>query len=531
MYLQISFTLIRGYIISKKLEYVYKTIEELRKQLAEAEKGAAALNAEISSYKQSIENVRSKFSRQLGRLQKKEQSVKESRADWESERISLEKAKAAHEAVMAAHSEELLSRDKLIADIKSEIFMAQDFQDIVSKMFDDAGTNHGDEHLSTLDSEVLKFEAAVDEANQNVLSAESIIENLQEELSTIDVRIPILESEKKLAASNRDFKAAGKASKEIKDALARKEQCKAELAGEAMQRKKAAKDELEKATKILEEKKSIAAEKGKEARQKQMAMLREKIKDLKSILKKFGNAESGEVDAINVACVGSFVIDSQISALEAEGRSLGEKYGGWDNANEVAGEDAADVSVQSAPTFSSADGEDAAESYSSKHVINASVLEKYTFLCEEIQDLEAAVEKAVGEEDYDIAAELEEKAQRARTEIESWGFSTDDLEAALRNGINGESPVALENCENEIHEKKEKSYDSMDNFDENDQTTGSASIEDCNLAGEGDNKEQDANKNKTETESSDEYVEVNGESSPKEEEIGDEVGTNVVNED
>ena len=70
-----------------------KTIEDLRQQLAKAEAEAADLNKEISSYKASVETVKSKYSRQLGRLEKKSKSVHESRADWTSEKESIEKAK------------------------------------------------------------------------------------------------------------------------------------------------------------------------------------------------------------------------------------------------------------------------------------------------------------------------------------------------------------------------------------------------------------------------------------------------------
>ena len=85
-----------------------------------------------------------------------------------------------------------------------------------------------------MDGEVLKCEAAVDEAKHNLLSAEAAIETLQEEVSAIEVRLPILEAEKKTAVSKRDFKSAGKAWEEIKDALARKEQCETELMEEAV---------------------------------------------------------------------------------------------------------------------------------------------------------------------------------------------------------------------------------------------------------------------------------------------------------
>ncbi|KAL7549050.1 hypothetical protein ACHAWF_012328 [Thalassiosira exigua] len=414
---------------SAKLEEVNETIKSLRQQLLEAETKASDLTGEIATYQQSIDNVKSKYSRQLGRLEKKEKSVKESRSDWESEKESIEKAQAAHEAVVAAHSEDMLNRENLIKDIQTESATAKDLAGIVSSAFADVADPEGDgPDLDNVDGEVLKYEAAVNEANQNVIAAETNIENLQEEISSIGVRLPILESEKKLAASKRDFKAAGKASKGIKEALARKQLCQAELEGDAMERKKFAKDELEKITTLLEEKKNIASKKKKEAGMDRMDLLRENIDELKSMLGKIGTdskLDDAEEDAVNVSCVGAFVIESQISILEAEGKSLGEKYGGWDTQSADVVEES---SVQSAPTFDSASAND---DDTSEIVIDNALMEKYHSLMDQIKDIESAIEEAAEEEDFDEAAELEEQAQIVREEFESCGFSLAKFERAL----------------------------------------------------------------------------------------------------
>ena len=222
--------------ISTKLEMVNKTIEDLRQQLAKAEAEAGDLNTEILSYNASIDNVKSKYSRQLNRLEKKSKSVMESRDDWTSEKESIEKAKSAHEAVVTAHSEDMVMREKIIEDIKVEIAVAADLEELVNfhSSFNTLETENGEDGVadsSSLDDEVLKYEAIVNEANENVAVADVNIANLKEELSAIEVRVPILEDLKKAAASKRDFKAAGKASKDIKDALTRKEQCQSELEG------------------------------------------------------------------------------------------------------------------------------------------------------------------------------------------------------------------------------------------------------------------------------------------------------------
>ena len=413
---------------SEKLEVVDKEIEDLRKKLAEAEEKAATLNKEISSYKDSIQSVRTKYSRQSGRLEKKERSVKESRAEWQVEQESVEKAKAAHESVVAAHSEDMLTREKLIEEIKVEISVALDFEDIVSSAFD--ATEFIGDGNQAFDSDVLKYEAAVDEANNNVISAESKVQNLQDEVSAFDVRVPILEAEKKVAAAKRDFKAAGKASKEIKDALARKEQCEAELSGEAMERKQASREELQKVALLLEEKKSIAAEKGKEVGVKRMETLRERIAHLQSVVKELG-ADSGDSDSINVACVGAFVIDSQINVLETEGKALGEKYGGW----------ASDVAEDASNAAEEANEEDNAPSDT---VIDDDTLEEYAILSAEIEELETKILQAAAEEDYDTARELEEQAECLRSKINSLGYLPDKMALALKNkGGDEESPNCI----------------------------------------------------------------------------------------
>lgn len=413
---------------SEKLEVVDKEIEDLRKKLAEAEEKAATLNKEISSYKDSIQSVRTKYSRQSGRLEKKERSVKESRAEWQVEQESVEKAKAAHESVVAAHSEDMLTREKLIEEIKVEISVALDFEDIVSSAFD--ATEFIGDGNQAFDSDVLKYEAAVDEANNNVISAESKVQNLQDEVSAFDVRVPILEAEKKVAAAKRDFKAAGKASKEIKDALARKEQCEAELSGEAMERKQASREELQKVALLLEEKMSIAAEKGKEVGVKRMETLRERIAHLQSVVKELG-ADSGDSDSINVACVGAFVIDSQINVLETEGKALGEKYGGW----------ASDVAEDASNAAEEANEEDNAPSDT---VIDDDTLEEYAILSAEIEELETKILQAAAEEDYDTARELEEQAECLRSKINSLGYLPDKMALALKNkGGDEESPNCI----------------------------------------------------------------------------------------
>lgn len=429
--------------ISTKLEMVNKTIEDLRQQLAKAEAEAGDLNTEISSYNASIDNVKSKYSRQLNRLEKKSKSVMESRDDWTSEKESIEKAKSAHEAVVTAHSEDMVMREKIIEDIKVEIAVAADLEELVNfhSSFNTLETENGEDGVadsSSLDDEVLKYEAIVNEANENVAVADANIANLKEELSAIEVRVPILEDLKKAAASKRDFKAAGKASKDIKDALTRKEQCQSELEGGAMERKQHATAELEKASVSLEEKKKIAEERGKEMGLKKMDHLRKKIDQLKALMKKYAKDSDGDEDKMDVSIVGEFVLENQICILEAQGSDLGRKYGGWDVID--------DSSVCSAPSFDSVLGDDP-----DIVIIDKDVLERYTSMRNEIKEYELHIEQAVSNEDYDTAAGLEEKAEIVRDKFNDSGYATERFKQALEDFINNsEKEETVEDTEDKV---------------------------------------------------------------------------------
>ena len=143
---------------------------------------------------------------------------------------------------------------------------------------------------------------------------------------------------------------------------------------------------------------------------KQMTVLKDKIRDLTSILKEF---EASNTDEVSVASVGAFVIESQIRVLVASGETLGAQYGGWDDdAAKSSGRVVEDETLHSAPTLDSCD-EDAGE----KEITNE-IIEQYFTLKKETSTLEAAIDKAAEEEDYEAAAELEEKLESARAGIE-----------------------------------------------------------------------------------------------------------------
>jgi hypothetical protein len=185
--------------------------------------------------------------------------------------------------------------------------------------------------------------------------------------------------------------------------------------------------ELSRAVTALEEKKSIAAEQGKEMGMKQMAVLKDKIRGLESILKDF----TTDSDSVGVACVGIFVIETQINVLKAHGKALGERYGGWESTPQTTG----GATIKTAAAEEKAPSAETPDNNAAVQEITPEILEQYTGLKEETSRLEAAIDKAAEEEDYEAAAALEEQLESARAGIAVLGISSDALENALANGF------------------------------------------------------------------------------------------------
>lgn len=455
-----------------KLESINKEIEDLRKQLEAKEMEAAEVKMELHGHEHAIDQVRSKFSRQLARLRKKESAVEESRKEWGVEEAAYKKAREDHEAEVTAHSEALIAHDQIKDQVKSEIDLAEELAKIIVQEIiveKKSQVEETDEEALRAQAEVLNLEAAADEAKQVLTAAKSSIDSLQEDLSTIEVKLPILESEKKLAAGKRDFKAAAKASKEIKALIAKKEKCVEELEGEAKDRHAAAQKEVEYCFNNLEEKKVVAHEIEKKGGIKRMAKLAKQIINLEKLRESFCGTE--EEDGHSVKSVGGFVIDSEISALMVEGDELDQKYGGWNDIMlEYASKTELDVEEEkeeeeklteekdsSETELNDINGNEMDEAVEIAQVESqenessiADAMIKYRQFMNELVALESKLETAIETENYEEAAELDDQIAALRDASESLGLSGDEKEMAMNdNEVSGVSTIEDTNDDEE----------------------------------------------------------------------------------
>jgi len=449
-------------VAKEQLDGINLEIEELRRQLEEKEMEAAEVKLVLYGHEDSIEQVRITFSRQLTRLTKKESAVNESRNEWNAEDAIYKSTREEHEAEVTAHSEALVAHDNIISRVQEEIGVADELAKIVAqKVVVEKSSDPGDvdDDLRKAQADVLQMEAVADEANQVLAAAKTSIDGLKESISAIELRLPILESEKKIAASERDFKAAAKASKEIKELSARKDRCIDELEGEASEKAKAAQKALEDALEELKNKKGIAHLKEKESGSRRMIQLVKKIIHLEKLRENVCGIDEGEME--NVKAVGGFVLDSEISALMMEGDELDQKYGGWGDimleyaCKENDDDDDVDAEGETDPSNdeSRQDKDECIErkKVATDHdqvdsrVTKEAAMVVYMTMIGQLEDLESKLETAIENEEYEDAADLDDQIAGLKSEINLLELTDADKELAQTGTqTNGENAEVVE---------------------------------------------------------------------------------------
>ncbi len=415
---------------SLELTEAEKEIEELRKAIQIKQQEAADLRTKVFGYEDSISKVRVKFARQLSRVDKKEISVKESRREWEIENEQHKKQKEAHELQVKSHSDTLLAHEELMKTLDSELKLSKEFSEIIPGqlgfMEDDSESEEKDDDdegsLAQLKANVVKCEGAIDVAKRSLKMATMIIQNLETEREMLVDRIPDLETRKKAAAAARDFKSAGKFSKEIKDANARIKQCEDDLDGEAKIKKASAEEELRELDIELLEAKIVADAKEKLSGEKRMETLARKISQLaKEKVEKCGDSNS---DGKTVKSVAARVLEGQIMILKAEGLEIGLKYGGWDELMKSIGEHDETQGLEREPVGEVAEDEKQGEPDSG--LSSKERLEKAKELLAQCSEMEQKVQEAAEKEDFEAAGELQEILDQINTEIEDLNITDEE---------------------------------------------------------------------------------------------------------
>jgi len=417
-----------------KLKEVEQEIEELRKALENKQKEAASLRTKMFGFEDSISKVRVKFSRQLNRVNNKEMTVKQNRREWEIENEQYTKQKEAHDLQVENHSNALLAHEELMETLESELKLSREFSEIIPAKVgfmveSEAEENDSEDEgsLAQLKANVVKCEGAVDAAKKELKMATMAIQNLETERDVLMANIPVLEKQKKAAAAGRDFKSAGKYSKEIKDAASRIKECEDELNDDAKAKKATAEAQLRELDSDLLEANKIADAKEKVSGEKRMVTLAKKIEELEKEKTERCGEDSSEGNTVK--SVAARVIESQVAMLRAEGSELGSKYGGWDNLLNNSNPNNSNPEQGEGPSS-------AIENSGSQEKIDSGLsaeemrerLAKAKALIAKCADLEEKVYEAADREDFDAAGKFQEELDQVNNEIEEMNITDEECE-------------------------------------------------------------------------------------------------------
>ncbi|KAF0685103.1 Aste57867_22977 [Aphanomyces stellatus] len=210
----------RAALLEEK-DTVVAEIEALEAKLAALRAHVVELDAGIATADAGIQVVRNKFSRQLKRLSDREKSILKTKKEVEADELAMHRQEEAFAAKKDDFSAKLKALATQVLSVQTELRVAA----IVVKLAEDqnsarqAKDERAKKHEAQLKS--LRDEAAESEKHWTLLKNQQA--DLQKKLNgfrtlimTAGTTLPQLEAEKKAAAAERNFKEAARLSKDIK---------------------------------------------------------------------------------------------------------------------------------------------------------------------------------------------------------------------------------------------------------------------------------------------------------------------------
>jgi len=196
-------------------------IAELKRQLAAKEAERAKLVEVVAAANEKINSVRSKFERQITRLEGNRRRFEETKKEVEMDTEHVEGLEAALARDRQAAKEEADLRKQEIQDIAQELRSLRRTQRAAewTAQMRSLWQRMQEPGQKLLGESRSRWEQATAECNRiagSLEEDEAEAAKLRGQIDTIQQQIPSLEAEKKLAVSSRSFKEAGRISEEIK---------------------------------------------------------------------------------------------------------------------------------------------------------------------------------------------------------------------------------------------------------------------------------------------------------------------------
>jgi chromosome segregation ATPase len=196
-------------------------LEELRNQLKNKENQIRECISKQEAAKQSIQNTRAIHERKLKRIAEKRAIILREKATNEAENNKFKASKEQLEAEFVAVKQKELKFKQILQEILQDLAQINNIQHRIEKQQSKrkAWLEQYQTQLKQLDSynsELSTINSSLESSRAALLRVESTAADHHNNLTSINQKIPSLETEKNLAVAARDFKKAAAASKDIK---------------------------------------------------------------------------------------------------------------------------------------------------------------------------------------------------------------------------------------------------------------------------------------------------------------------------
>ncbi|RHY22500.1 hypothetical protein DYB25_003450 [Aphanomyces astaci] len=196
-------------------------IAALEAKLAACRAHMAELDAGLAKADQGIQLVRQKFSRQLKRLVEREKSILKTRKEVEADEAAMHRAQEGFEAAKADFAGQLAALAGQAASVRRDLRVAA----IVVRVAEEQNSTRQakEDRVKRMESQLASLRDQVQEAEKQWALVKHQHADLSAKLTgfrtlimTAGTTLPLLEADKKQAAADRNFKEAARLSKDIK---------------------------------------------------------------------------------------------------------------------------------------------------------------------------------------------------------------------------------------------------------------------------------------------------------------------------
>ncbi|CEG38509.1 UVR domain [Plasmopara halstedii] len=408
---------------------VEEEVRELEQKLKEKLERVKKIQSSIDHAQRDINTVRKRYSRQLKRIADREESIQKTKAEVESDGRHLEKQRSEFETRLKQYTDDISLIGKRIGAVKKEMRAAALLANVleVQETRREQSMIRKKQQAAELSS--LNDAAAV--AEQSLMMLNNQQEELQKSsslhrnaIASAEAMIPRLEQEKKGAAAQRNFKEAARISKDIK-ALEKDRSTAEEMVEVVEMELQDLKERIDKRQVEYDEKKKELKEVERRLELAALQELWKEAKHLRTALRKIERCKSegdAATDGIDFRSSALLLVQAEYDACMLQVETFEKKYDVSEPTRDESSDDDDDDMSVDGEENERRDVNEAQHSIlkGSTNDVDGSeasmeALEDNTFALEEITaqlaELESRIEQATENEEYDLAAKLDEEIE------------------------------------------------------------------------------------------------------------------------